>query len=70
MTDTTTTDTVTKTKRAKTVYNRVIVQLDEQGNGFRIVQDLGPTTTLKAQSAKRGLERAGTERLAIVYWIG
>lgn len=72
MPDTTTTaDDTTTSKRAKAVYNRVIVQLaDDNSGNFRIVSDLGPTTTAKAQSAKRALERAGQTRLAVVYWVG
>jgi hypothetical protein len=60
-----------KTRKPKEVYNRAVVQLvDAAGPTFKIVEDLGPVPTLKAQQAKRKLEKAGQTNLAVIYWVG
>lgn len=60
-----------KTRKAKEVYNRVIVQLaDANASSFTILEDLGKVTTLKAQQVKRHHEKTGKTNLAVIYWVG
>lgn len=62
--------TVTKkSRKAKVIYKRMIVQTLGQAE-FRVVEDLGETTTLKANQAKKRHEKCGEDNLAVIYWVG
>jgi len=60
---------VTKTRKKKAPYRRLIVSESDDRATYTIVADLGDVSTVKALAAKRRTEKKDGSRLTLIYVV-